>query len=201
MRAVRLIPTGTAETIAWVRPDTLRRLLPFFALPLVAWLVWRPAWIGFGAGELRAQLLFAAVGTPALFAGAVAVQLALSRRRGALRVPAGRVALGLEVAFYAANAVAEEAFFRGLIQGGLGHALVPVVGFGVATAAYVLYHRLGAWDWSEVAATALLGVPLGLAFWLLPGPPSLLGVTIVHAFGTAGFLGGGPWLLARLRLL
>ena len=197
MRAVRLIPTGTAETMAWVRPDTLRRLLPFFALPLLVWLIRRPAWIGFGAGEVRAQLMFAAIGAPALFAGALAVQLALSRRRGALRVPAGGAALALELAFYAGNAVAEEAFFRGLIQGGMGQAVTPLAGFGVATAFYVLYHRLGGWAWSDVAATALLGVPLGLAFWLLPGPPSLLGVTLAHFGATAGFLGGGPWLLAR----
>lgn len=201
MTSVRLIPTGTAETLAWIGPDSLRRLLPMSALPLAAWVVWRPAWLGFGAGDVRAQLLFALAGAPLLFLGAAAVQRALTRRRGALRVPAGGAALGLELTFYGANAVAEEAFFRGLLQGGLGAAAAPLLGFAIATTAYVLYHRLGAWPWPDVAATALLGIPLGLGFWLLPGPPSLLGVVIVHGFGTAGFLGAGPWLLARLRLL
>src|SRR5260221_3940653 len=94
----------------------------------------------------------------------------------------------------------EEAFFRGLVQGGLSALTFPVAGFVVATAAYVLYHRLG-WSWPDTLATALLGVPVGLAFWLLPGPPSLLGVTIAHVAATCGFLGPGPYLLARLGLL
>jgi hypothetical protein len=74
------------------------------------------------------------------------------------------------------------------------------VGFVVGTASYVLYHRLG-WPWAETLATALAGIPLGLAFWLLPGPPSLLGVSIVHIAATCGFLGPGPYLLKKLRLL
>jgi hypothetical protein len=44
-------------------------------------------------------------------------------------------------------------------------------------------------------------VPLGLAFWLLPGPPSLLGVSIAHVGATCGFLGLGPYLLRRLRVV
>ena len=53
----------------------------------------------------------------------------------------------------------------------------------------------------DVMATALVGVPAALAFWLLPGPPSLLGVTLVHIGATCGFLGPGPWLLRKLGLL
>src|SRR5713226_3960204 len=45
------------------------------------------------------------------------------------------------------------------------------------------------------------GLPLGLAFWLLPGPPSLLGVSIAHIAATCGFLGPGPYLLKKLHLL
>ena len=41
----------------------------------------------------------------------------------------------------------------------------------------------------------------GLAFWLLPGPPSLLGVSIAHVAATCGFLGPGPYLLRKLNLL
>jgi len=77
----------------------------------------------------------------------------------------------------------------------------PVAGILAATAAYVLYHRLGGWAWIDVAATALVGVPVALAFWLLPGPPSLLGITLVHAGATCGFLGPGPWLLRKLGVL
>jgi len=94
----------------------------------------------------------------------------------------------------------EEAFFRGLVQGGLGTLIAPPVGFIAGTLAYVLYHRLG-WGRPETLATALVGVPLGLAFWLLPGPPSLLGVSIAHVAATCGFLGPGPYLLRKLNLL
>jgi len=62
----------------------------------------------------------------------------------------------------------------------------------------VLYHRLGSWRWLDVVATLGAGVPLGLGFWLLPGPPSLIGVAIAHIGGTCGFLGPGPFLLRRL---
>jgi hypothetical protein len=74
------------------------------------------------------------------------------------------------------------------------------VGFIIGTVAYVLYHRL-AWPWAETFATVLVGVPMGLAFWLLPGPASLLGVSIAHIAATCGFLGPGPYLLRRLRLV
>ena len=165
------------------------------------WLAWRPRWLGVGPGDLRWQLLLGGLGLPLMFVAAAAVQVALTRRRGSLRVPAGGADAALQAAFYAVNAVAEEACFRGLVQGGLGALTVAPVGFALATAAYVGYHRLGRWAWPDVAATALVGVPLGLAFWLLPGPPSLLGVALAHFGATCGFLGPGPWLLRRLRLV
>jgi len=181
-------------------PDLLRRLLPFAAVVAVVEIVWRPSWLGFSAGRLDAQLVFAAVAAPVLFVAATFVQLWLARRRGALSVPAGSDDAAFQAGFYVLNGPIEEAFFRGLVQGGLGIALGAPVGFVVGTASYVLYHRLG-WPWAETLATALVGIPLGLAFWLLPGPPSLLGVSIVHIAATCGFLGPGPYLLKKLRLL
>jgi membrane protease YdiL (CAAX protease family) len=181
-------------------PDLLRRLLPFAAVVAVVEIVWRPSWLGFSAGLLGVQLVFAAVAAPVLFVAATFVQLRLARRRGALSVPAGSDDAAFQAGFYVLNGPIEEAFFRGLVQGGLGIALGAPVGFVVGTASYVLYHRLG-WPWAETLATALAGIPLGLAFWLLPGPPSLLGVSIVHIAATCGFLGPGPYLLKKLRFL
>ena len=145
--------------------------------------------------------MFALVGVPVMFLAAVAVQLWLTRRRGALAVPADAGDVAFQAAFYAVNGPIEEGFFRGLLQGGLGVLWGAPAGFAIGTAAYVLYHRLGRWSWEETLATALVGVPLGLAFWLLPGPPSLLGVSLAHIAATCGFLGPGPYLLRRLRLL
>ena len=189
--------TSVQDSWTWMRADLLARLGPFALAVLLAWLFWRPRWLGLAPGDLRAQLLFGGVGAAALFAAALLVQLPLSRRRGVVRVPADGPDLALQGAYYVLNGPLEEAFFRGLVQGGLSVVLGAPVGFAVATAAYVLYHRLGAWRWLDVLATLGAGVPLGLGFWLLPGPPSLLGVAIAHIGGTCGFLGPGPYLLRR----
>ena len=185
-----------------MRPDILVRLLPFTASFVAAYLAsGRAGWLGLGAGRLGAQLGFAAIAAPLMFAAAVAVQRWLTRRRGALLVPAGADDAWFQAAFYAVNGPVEEAFFRGLVQGGLGVIWGSPAGFAIATAAYVLYHRLGRWTWRDTFATALVGVPLGLAYWLLPGPPSLLGVSLAHVAATCGFLGPGPYLLRKMRLL
>jgi hypothetical protein len=88
-----------------------------------------------------------------------------------------------------------------VVQGGLTALWAAPIGFVIATATYVLYHKLGRWSWADTFATALVGVPLGLAYWLLPGPPSLLGVSIAHVAATCGFLGPGPFLLQKMRLV
>jgi membrane protease YdiL (CAAX protease family) len=193
--------TSVQESWAWMRFDIVARLGPFALAVLATWLIWRPRWLGLAPGALSTQLLFGVAGAAILFAAAVLVQLPLTRRRGRLRVPADGADMALQGAYYVLNGPLEEAFFRGLVQGGLGVALGAPVGFAVATAAYVLYHRLGSWRWLDVVATLGAGVPLGLGFWLLPGPPSLVGVAIAHIGGTCGFLGPGPYLLRRLGWL
>ena len=198
----RIVPTRIPDSWAWVRTDLPIRLLPFTAAYLVAYAAGgRPRWLGLEPGDLWVQLGFAAVAAPVMFAAAAAVQLWLTRRRGALLVPADGADALFQAGFYVVNGPVEEAFFRGLVQGGLALLWARPAGFAVATAAYVLYHRLGRWSWEETYATALVGVPLGLAFWLLPGPPSLLGVSIAHIAATCGFLGPGPYLLKRLGWL
>lgn len=178
------------------------RLVPFTALFVAAYVAsGRGRWLGVSVGNVAVQLAFAAVAAPLLFAAAAAVQLWLTRRRGALLVPAGPADAWFQAAFYVVNGPIEEAFFRGLLQGGLGLVWGVPAGFAVATAVYVLYHRLGRWPWPDTFATALVGVPLGLAFWLLPGAPSLLGVSLAHIAATCGFLGPGPYVLRRMRLL
>ena len=192
--------TRIPDSWAWMAPDLLSRLLPFALVVAVVEIVWRPPWLGVSPGRLGAQLIFAAVAAPVLFASATFVKLRLARRRGALSVPAGGDDAWFQAGFYVLNGPIEEAFFRGLIQGGIGIAFGAPIGFIVGTASYVLYHRLG-WPWAETLSTALLGIPVGLAFWLLPGPPSLLGVSIAHIAATCGFLGPGPYLLKRLGFL
>jgi membrane protease YdiL (CAAX protease family) len=183
-----------------MKPDLAVRLAPMLLAFVLVQAVWRPAWTGFSPGRLDVQLIFAAVAAPVMFVAATWVQLLLARIRGGLGVPSGQADAWFQAGFYLVNGPIEEAFFRGLVQGGLGALAAPPLGFAIGTLAYVLYHRLG-WSWADTLATTLVGVPLGLAFWLLPGPPSLLGVSIAHVAATCGFLGPGPYLLWRLRLV
>src|SRR2546423_636478 len=198
----RLVLTRIPDSWAWVRTDVVVRLFPFAAAYMIAMRLSDGAsWLGLAPGDVAVQLWFAALAAPLMFAAAAAVQLGLTRRRGALSVPADAGDAIFQAGFYAFNGPLEEAFFRGLAQGGLSVAWGAPFGFFAATAAYVFYHRLGRWAWPDTFATALVGIPLGLAYWLLPGPHSLLGISIAHIAATFGFLGPGPYLLRRLRLL
>jgi membrane protease YdiL (CAAX protease family) len=185
-----------------MRSDLLVRIAPFVATYAIVYqLDSRNPSLGFSVGRPGVQLIFAALAAPLMFVAAVWVQLWLTRRRGVLSVPANARDTWFQAGYYALNGPVEEAFFRGLVQGGLGALWGPPIGLAIGTTLYVLYHRLGRWTWPDTFATALVGVPLGLAFWLLPGPPSLLGVSIAHVAATCGFLGPGPYLLKKLSLV
>src|SRR5690242_11407707 len=185
----RVVLTRIPDSWAWMRTDIAIRLVPFaIAYAAVYTLSGRAPWLGMSAGIVAVQVLFAAVAAPVMFVAAVAVQLWLTRRRHALSVPSGAGDAAFQAAFYAVNGPLEEAFFRGLVQGWLTVAFAAPLGFVAGTTTYVVYHRLGGWTWPDTFATALVGVPLGLAFWLLPGPPSLLAVSIAHIAATCGFL-------------
>src|SRR5260370_15098442 len=116
-----------------------RRLLPFAVVVAVVEIGWRPAWLGFSTGRPSAQIIFAAVAAPILFIAAAAVQLLLARRRGGLSVPSGGGDAWFQAAFYMLNGPIEEAFFRGLLQGGLSLAFGAPAGFIHGTPPYVLY--------------------------------------------------------------
>ena len=196
-----VLVTHTRDTLRWALPDAAFRLLPFSLAVALTWLLWRPRWLGLAPGAIGPQLTLGLAGFLVLFLGSISIRLTLARRRGRVVTPATAASAAGEGAYYLLNAPIEEAFFRGLVQGGLTQVGGPWLGLAVGVSAYVLYHRLGRWPWAEVAATALAGLPLALAFWLLPGAPSLLGVSIAHAGATCGFLGPGPYLLRRLGLL
>lgn len=184
-----------------MRQDLLVRLVPFTAVVSLVWLLARPAWLGLAAGRLDVQVAAGVAGGILLFTAAALLQLTLAPLRGALQVPGSLPDAALQAIFFLANAAVEEAFFRGLLQGGLTALAGPAAGIALGTGTYVLYHRLGSWAWIDVAATALAGIPLALTFWLLPGPPSLIAVFLAHFGATSGFIGPGPWLLRGLGLV
>jgi membrane protease YdiL (CAAX protease family) len=178
------------------------RLLPFSLAVAGTWALRRPRWLGLSVGERPGmQLTLGVAGGVLSFAAAAAIRLRLSRDRGVAVVPAGRADAVLQGAYYLLNAPVEEAFFRGLLQGGVGARWGGSAGLVAGLVPYVLYHRLGRWPWPEVLATSLIGVPAAAAYRWLPGRPSLLAITLAHAGATCGFLGPGPWVLRKLRLL
>ena len=96
------------------------------------------------------------------------------------------------------NGPVEELFFRGFLLAIITqwtHLLF--LGWLVSTAVYTLYHRLGKWNWRSVGGVGLAGLVFSLVYLFLPGPPSLLAVTIVHGFTTSGFLSWGDEALYR----
>src|SRR5256886_5758496 len=116
----RLLLTRIPASWAWMRPDLVIRLLPFTAAFAIAYVLsGRGRWLGVGLGNLTAQVSFAAAAVPLMFAAAVAVQVWLTRRRGALSVPAGADDPRVPAAVYAVNGPVEEALFPGLVQGAL----------------------------------------------------------------------------------
>src|SRR4029077_20418002 len=128
--STRLVLTRIPDTWTWMRQDLLIRILPFalaFAAAYV--LASRPTWLGVAPGRLGYQLGFGLLAAPFMFVAAMLAQMWLARRRGALSVPDGGVDALFQAGFYALNGPVEEAFFRGLVQGGLGAAFGAPVGF------------------------------------------------------------------------
>src|ERR1700694_5997705 len=116
--STRFIGTDIPDSWAWMRPDLLVRIGPFVAVYAIAYLLEsRPAWLGFGAGRVAVQLIFAVVAAPLMFVAAASVQVWLTRRRGELSVPANARDAWFQAGFYVLNGPVEEAVFRGLAQG------------------------------------------------------------------------------------
>src|SRR5438045_9691559 len=97
--------------------------------------------MGIATGDLRAQLTFALLATPAAFAAGALGQRWLAVRRGGLSVPSGPGDAWFQAGFYLVNGPIEEAFFRGVIQCGLGTVVTPHVGLDVGSAAWFHSHR------------------------------------------------------------
>jgi membrane protease YdiL (CAAX protease family) len=184
-----------------IRRDVAVRLVPFTAAVAGVWLTRRPAWLGISKGRLVPQLAFGVGGAVTLFFSAALLQRKLAGDAGPFRAAvSGREAI-VQTVYFALNAPIEEAFFRGLLQGLVSDRLGASAGIVAGTVPYVLYHRLGGWAWPQVAATALAGLPLAVAFRLLPGRPSLLGISVAHLGATCGFLGPGAWVLRKLSTI
>src|SRR2546423_3824784 len=134
--ATRVELTRIPDSWAWIKPDIAVRLLPFTVLFAIAYLASRRArWLGLETGDLRVQLLFAAVGVPVMFVAATTVQLWLARRRGALLVPANAGDAWFQAGVYAGHRPIGGGVFRRVVPGGPPPALGNAAAVGDATAA------------------------------------------------------------------
>src|SRR5258708_14811749 len=115
--STRLVGTDIPDSWAWMRVDLPVRILPFALLYTIVYqLETHRSALGLSAGQLEVQLVFGAVAAPLMFAAAVWVQLWLTRRRGALSVPATSRDALFQADFYVVNGAVEEAFFRCLLH-------------------------------------------------------------------------------------
>lgn len=178
------------------------RLVPLTAIPVLYLLVTRtsPAALGLGENHLARDLALAIPCALTGFAIAAGFSDYLSRRTGRWSVP-DRADLILQTFYYVIpNALIEEWFFRGFMQGTLlrwSH--LPLLAVAATTLIFGAYHLLGRWGWRPVVGATVAGAGLGLLYLWQPSPPSLLLPVIVHAAITAGFLSLGPALLFAWR--
>jgi membrane protease YdiL (CAAX protease family) len=205
---VRIIRNHAHETWRWFWPDTLLRLVPFWAVALVA---------AHFMGGLRAVGLVAPpqgwLAALALGTGVGAVMLVLAIGWRCVVAPRYRLPTGpdqaLQSVFYLIlNAPAEEVFWRGTVQTlairgifalGLGHAWSAILGVALIATIFGAYHRLGGYPWKFNIAAMLAGALFGVLYVVLPGP-SIVVPAIVHGLTTAGYLSWGDAALHRLHL-
>jgi hypothetical protein len=198
------------DSWGWLWKDMLQRILPLTA----AGMIYARAFdakreMGYATdgldGWLREALVGTVVGVPlALMAGLFRAWVAPGYR---LPTPADQA---LQTTFYLAiNAPAEEMFWRGTMQRlavrllagvpGMRRLAVPL-GWGVATAGYGAYHRLGGWSWRSIAGVTFAGAIFGALYQSRPRDRSLVAVTIAHGLTTAAFLSWGDVFLHQVRL-
>lgn len=204
----RIVRNHPHETWRWFWPDVLTRLVPFWAVALIA--------AHFLGGPRAVGLIAPPQGWPAALAlgvGVGAVMLGLAVCWRAQVAPGYRLPTGadqaLQSCFYLIlNAPAEEVFWRGTVQAlairgllalGLGPAGSAISGVGAVAVIFGAYHRLGGYPWKFNIAAMLAGALFGTLYIALPGP-SIVVATIVHGLTTAGYLSWGDAVLHRLHL-
>lgn len=205
---VRIIRTHPHETWRWFWPDTLTRLVPFWAASLLAaHFMGGPRAVGLAAPP---QGWLAALG---LGMGVGAVMLVLAVAWRCVVTPRYRLPTwpdqALQSVFYLIlNAPAEEVFWRGTVQTlvirglfalRLGHTWSAILGVAVVSAIFGAYHRLGGYPWKFNIAAMLAGALFGILYLVLPGP-SIVVPAIIHGLTTAGYLSWGDAALHRLHL-
>ncbi len=196
VKSSELVYSTTATTWRWMWPDLLMRIIPMALVPLIYVNVFHLP-LSFLGLTLFHVPLHLVVG---LIVGVLMSAFAATYRMYIVgpwfRRPTHIDQLFQSFFYLFINAPVEELFFRGFLLAIVTqwtHSLF--LGWLVSSAAYTLYHRLGKWNWRSVAGVGIAGLVFSLVYLLLPGPHSLLAVTIVHGLTTSGFLSWGDEVL------
>ena len=197
-KSPEVVRSKVADTWRWLWPDILMRIIPLALIPFfyIAILRLPPAFLGLTLHAVPQQVaigLIIGIGM-AIFAATYRMLVVGPWFRWPTvndHILQGFFYLGI-------NAPVEELFFRGFVFAAVTQ-WTGWLGWGwlVSTAAYILYHRLGKWNWRSVGGVGLAGLVFSLLYLAQPSPRSLLVVVIVHGFTTAGFLNWGDEIMYR----
>ena len=181
-----------STTWRWMWPDVLMRIVPMSIIPLLYSLIFHLPLSSLGLVFTHVPLHLVIGLLVGLAMSVFAILYRMYIVGPWFRKPTAADQCLQTFFFLFVNAPVEEFFFRGFILAIVTQWTGSIfVGWLISTAVYTLYHRLGKWGWRSVAGVGLAGIVFSLVYLLLPGPHSLLAVTMVHAMTTSGFLSWG----------
>lgn len=198
IKSSQVVRNMVADTWRWLWPDTLMRVIPLAAIPLLYVAIFHLplAFLGLTLHNWPQQLIIGLVVGVVMTFFAITYRILVVGPWFRWPTPADHLLQGF---FYLViNGPVEELFFRGFLLAAVTQ-WTGWIGWGwlVSTATYTLYHRLGKWSWRSVGGVGLAGLVFSFLYLAQPEPRSLLAVVIVHGFTTWGFLSLGDEVMYR----
>ncbi len=198
VQSTHVARSTVAGSWKWMWPDTLMRIIPMGAVPLlyIAFFHLPLSFLGLTLHDVPQQLLLGLIVGIGMAAFAATYRMLIVGPW--FRWPTVNDHL-LQGFFYLfINGPVEELFFRGFLLAIVTQWTGKLwLGWLVSTAAYTLYHRLGKWSWRSVGGVGLASLVFSLVYLAQPNPRSLLAVIIIHGFTTSGFLSWGDEVMYR----
>lgn len=177
----------------WFRVDVPLRVLPLTVIPLAWALIWGGGLVAVGLsldGSVRSWLLLVPL---AIVVAVVCVEFV--RRRGASGSRATAGALALELPFFLIlNPVAEELFFRGLVQQRLTDAIGFIPAILIVSLVFGFHHALAGFRRPFLILATVGGLLFGSVMVLYD---SVLPAIGLHIAADIGIFVAGPWWAVR----
>lgn len=187
------------DTWRWLWSDTLFRIVPMTAVPLIyiAVLHLPRSFLGLTLHDMPQQLIEGLLIGIGMAAFAVIYRMYVVSPWFRWPTLSDHFLQGFFYLFI--NGPVEELFFRGFVLAAVTQ-WTGRLGWGwlVSTATYTLYHRLGKWSWRSIGGVGLAALVFSIVYLWQPSPRSLLAVIIVHGFTTSGFLSWGDEVMYRV---